>query len=204
MSYNVDKMYTYLRGFLMGAKMNSSLKALQMARDKHSGQVRKSGEPYIIHPLTMACYGIAIGIKDDNIIATALLHDVVEDCNTTLDLLPFNDTIKRAIKYMTITPFDNEDKSVTKKRYFTEMADCREAVIVKGLDRYHNLSTMAGNMPIESIEKNIKETDEYILPMLKEAKEKWVDLSDILFILRTNIRDLNETLKVLVDFNKKI
>lgn len=198
MSYNVEKMYTYLRGFLMGAKMNSSLKALQMARDKHSGQIRKNGEPYIVHPLTMACYGIAIGIKDDNIIAAALLHDIVEDCDTNLELLPFNDTIKQAVKYMTIMPFNDEDKATTKKRYFTEMIDCREAVVIKGLDRYHNLSTMAGNMSIESIKKNIKETDEYILPMLKEAKEKWVELSDILFILRTNIRDLNETLKVFI------
>ena len=70
---NVDKMYTYLSAFLKGANMTESLKALGYARQKHSGQVRKNGQPYIAHPLSMACYAAALGIRDDNIMATILL-----------------------------------------------------------------------------------------------------------------------------------
>lgn len=75
---NVDKMYTYLTAFLRGAGMTESIKALSFARQKHSGQNRKNGIPYIAHPLSMACYAAALGIKDDNIMATILLHDVCE------------------------------------------------------------------------------------------------------------------------------
>ena len=64
---DVNKMYTYLRGNLTGAKMTESLKALQYARDMHKEQTRKNGVPYIVHPLSMACYAIAINIHDDNI-----------------------------------------------------------------------------------------------------------------------------------------
>ena len=77
---NVEKMYTYLRGFLVGAGMTESIKALQYARKAHEGQTRRGdGSPYVIHPLSMACYAVALGVKDDNVIATILLHDVVED-----------------------------------------------------------------------------------------------------------------------------
>ena len=95
---------------------------------------------------------------------------------------------------MTIRPIPGEEKSVTKRRYFTELLESREAIVTKGLDRYDNLSDMAGILSPEAIRKNIKETNEMLLPALKEAKEKWVDLSNILFVLRTNIRNINDTL----------
>ena len=82
--FNPDKMYTYIRGFATALRMEQTLKALTFAREKHKVQLRKSGEPYIVHPLTMACDAMSMGIKDDNIIATILLHDVCEDCGVSL------------------------------------------------------------------------------------------------------------------------
>lgn len=193
--YNVDKMYTYLRGFLVGANMHESLKALQFARTKHKDQTRKDGTPYIVHPLRMACYAVAIGIKDDNILATVLLHDVVEDCGIELESLPVNGTIKAGVKYMTIRAIEGEDKKTTKRRYFSELLESREATVTKALDRYDNLSDMANVLSKEAITKNVKETEELLLPVLKDAKEKWVDLSNILFVLRTNIRNINYVLE---------
>ena len=56
----------------------------------HEGQQRKSGEPYIVHPLTMACNALALGIRDDKVVATILLHDVCEDCDVSLKELPIS------------------------------------------------------------------------------------------------------------------
>jgi GTP pyrophosphokinase len=192
--YNVDKMFTYLRGYLIGAKMEESLKALQFAREKHAGQTRKGGEPYIVHPLRMACYAVALDIRNDNIIATILLHDVVEDCGVMISNLPFNDSIKTGVKYMTVAPLAGEDKADTKRRYFQQLLESKEAIVCKALDRYDNLSSMAGVLSEDAVRKNVIETNDLLLPVLKEAKEKWVDLSNILFILRTNIRNINDTL----------
>ena len=194
-AYDIEKMYTYLRGYLVGANMQNSLKALGFARQKHEGQTRKDGTPYIVHPLCMACYAVALGIRDDNIVTTILLHDVCEDCGVELDNLPFNDTIKNAIKHVTITRFAWEEKPQTKARYFAEMLESKEAVVCKAIDRYNNLSSMAGVMSTEAIVKNIKETDELLMPILKQAKQKWPELADLLFILRTNITSINNTLK---------
>jgi GTP pyrophosphokinase len=194
---NVDKMYTYLRGYLVGAGMTESIKALQYARKAHDGQTRMGdGSPYIIHPLSMACYAVALGVKDDNIIATILLHDVVEDCDKQIEYLPVNDTIKRAVKYMTITIFDTDTSKIeTKCRYFNELLDCREALICKALDRYNNLADMPIHFTKDGLAKNIAETEVLLLPILKKAKEKYADLADILFVLRTNLITLCEAVR---------
>lgn len=193
---NVDKMYTYLRGFLVGANMDESMKALGFARQQHSLQTRKDGTPYIVHPLAMACYAVALGLKDDNIIATILLHDVPEDCGIPVEFLPVNSTIRDAVKHMTITKFDTDvDKIETKCRYFNELLESREALICKALDRYNNLSDAPLSLSDDAVAKNIAETEVLLLPVLKSAKSVYPDLADVLFIMRTNLEVLVGILK---------
>lgn len=193
---NVDKMYTYLRGYLVGANMNESMKALGFARQQHSLQTRKDGTPYIVHPLAMACYAVALGLKDDNIIATILLHDVPEDCGIPVEFLPVNSTIKNAVKHITITKFDTDvDKVETKCRYFNELLESREALICKALDRYNNLSDAPLSLTDDAVAKNIAETEVLLLPVLKSAKSIYPDLADVLFIMRTNLEVLVNILK---------
>lgn len=194
---DVDKMYTYLRGFLIGANMDESIKALQYMRQKHSGQIRKNGVSYIVHPLSMACYAIALGVRKDSIIATILLHDVCEDCGVSIESLPFSDRVRTGVKYMTVTKLsEDEDKIVAKRRYYAELLNSQESVVTKAIDRYNNLTDMPFALSNDAIGKNAAETDILLLPVLKQAKEKWAELSDILFVLRTNIRSVNDILKL--------
>lgn len=194
---NTDKMYTYLNAYLKGAKMSESLKALSYARCKHEGQTRKDGKPYISHPLSMACYAAALGIRDDNIMATILLHDVCEDCGVEIDALPFNNYIKQGVKHVTVIKFDTDTSKVeTKRRYFRELLDSKEACITKAIDRYNNLTDMPFALSDDAIGKNAAETEVLLLPILKEAKNMWCEMSDLLFILRTNIRSVNDILKL--------
>jgi GTP pyrophosphokinase len=193
---NVEKMYTYLRGYLIGAGMTESLKALGFARQQHSLQTRKDGTPYIVHPLSMACYAVALGLRDDNIIATILLHDVPEDCGVPVDFIPVNNTIKNAVKHMTIQKFSTDvDKIETKCRYFNELLESREALICKALDRYNNLSDAPLSLSADAVGKNIAETEVLLLPVLKSAKAVYADLADVLFIMRTNLEVLLNILK---------
>ena len=98
--FNEERMFTYVKGFAMGCKLPETLKALNYARKLHKGQYRKSGEPYIIHPLTMVCQAISLGIENDIILSAILLHDVVEDCNVSVNDLPCNEEVKKTVNLL--------------------------------------------------------------------------------------------------------
>lgn len=184
-----DKMFTYLRGFFKGAQMHQSMASLGFAREKHEGYTRKgNGLPYIVHPLSMACYAVGIGIRDDVIIAAMLLHDVPEDTKTPLSSLPVDDEVKLIVDCMTIQPFPNESKWQCKERYFNSLMRHPGAILCKGADRFDNLSTMEGEMPLKSIENNVVETKHLLLPIMRQAKNKWPEMYDYINTYRHDIK----------------
>ncbi len=191
--FKIDKMFTYAKGFFHGADMEQSLNALTYMRTRHAGQTRKSGERYIVHPLRMACTAMALGIKNDDLITTILLHDVVEDTGVSVSDLPLNDRIRRSVEYMTITKFEGEENSTTKQRYYDKLLEDSNALICKGFDRRDNLSTII-ELSERAIVKNVLETNIFLLPVMKTAKEKWPNLSNILYVLRSDIKHMNNIL----------
>ena len=196
--YEMDElvMCTYLRGRLDGAGFEQSQKALEIARREHKDDVRKSGKPYIVHPLSMACDAIACRGATDEIIATILLHDVCEDHHNRtrneveqyLSSLPIGDVVRRGVLRMTIIQFENEEKAETKRRYFNELIESREAIVCKAFDRYANLNDAEGALSEEAIVKNIRETHELLMPVLKEAKYTYPELSDMFHTIRTALK----------------
>lgn len=185
--FNYEKMYTFMKGFAMGANMPETLKALAYAREKHKGQTRKGGEPYIVHPLTMACNAVAMNIVDDNIIAVILLHDVVEDCGVRVDELPVNDIVKKGVKQLTFNLLEGETKEEAKKRYYNLMLESKEATIAKLIDRCHNVSTMAGVFSQAKLDEYIEETKNFVMPLMRKAKDKYPEMSNIFFSLKYHI-----------------
>lgn len=191
-----EKMYTYLRGYAEGGKMKNTMVALPFARKCHAKQMRNDGKPYIYHPLVIACYAVSLGLNDDALIATILLHDVVEDCNVALAHLPGDEQVKKGVQYMTVQVYPKDkNKWETKRRYYQELLQDRNAFITKALDRQFNLSDMAGVFAPEKIAKNVYETECLFLPLFRDAKELWPEMSDLLFILKENIKQLNNTLR---------
>lgn len=186
-AFNHEKMYTYLRGFASGARMKQTLKALSFAREKHSGQFRKSGEPYIVHPLTMACNAVSIGIEDDNVIAAILLHDVCEDCGVRVAELPVSEEVKHTVDLLTFQIMEGETKEIARNRYYNLILQNRAATLVKLIDRCHNVSSMAGTFSEEKLNAYIEETRQYVLPLLRKAKAVYPEDSDILFVIKYHV-----------------
>ena len=108
-------------------------KAYNYALEKHGTQLRKSGEPYIIHPTNVA-YTIAELGLDEQTICAALLHDVVEDTNVTFDELEknFSPEVIEGLKLLT------HDKNVDYLEYIRKIKNNPIARKVKLADLYHN------------------------------------------------------------------
>lgn len=193
--FNHEKMYTYVNGFAMGRHLTDTLNALSFARRMHKEQKRKSGEPYITHPLTMACHALSIGITDDHIIAGVILHDVVEDCGARISDLPVSDETKEIVKLMTFVHPEGLTKTEALKLYYDGISSNGKASMVKILDRCNNVSTMSGVFSEEKLRNYILETEEFVLPLIRHTKEFYPEYRDMLWILKYHIVSVLESLK---------
>ncbi len=192
--FNVQGMYNFVEGVVIGREMHESTKALLYMRKAHKELTRQDGQPYMVHPLGMVCYLLSLRSEfvTDVTIATALLHDVPEETGTSWENLPFTDAVLRGVKYMTITKFPDETDYEKKRRYAWELLECFDSAVVKGADMYNNFRTMPTAFDDNKIRKNIVEADMLRLPVLKEAENTpdWADAKPLFQVLRTNIQSL--------------
>ena len=185
--YNIDMMYAHIHEFAVSRQMEQTVQALSFARKMHSGQYRKSGEEYFIHPLTMACHALSLRIADDTLISTILLHDVCEDCGVSPQELPVSPEVRRGVELMTFTVLEGETKDAAKRRYYDRLGENKTAAVTKLIDRCHNVSTMAGTFSKEKMKAYIEETRVYVLPLLCRTRERYPDLAEVLFSIHYHI-----------------
>jgi len=123
-------------------------KAYAIAKEKHGDQLRKSGEPYIIHPLQVA-YTLACIELDEDTICAALLHDVVEDTETTNQYIEneFNKSIAEMVAGVTklgkLLYTSKEEQQVEDyRKMFLAMGKDIRVILIKLADRLHNMRTL--------------------------------------------------------------
>ena len=125
------------------------LKAYEYAKEHHEGQFRKSGEPYITHPVEVAHIVTSLELDDDAICA-ALLHDVVEDTDVTRgDIVrefgeEIADLVDGVTKLGKIAHYlDKEEEQVENyRKFFMAMAKDIRVLMIKLADRLHNMRTL--------------------------------------------------------------
>ncbi|GAB5473038.1 MAG: RelA/SpoT family protein [Maribacter sp.] len=123
--------------------------AFEVAVDAHKDQRRKSGEAYIFHPIAVAKI-VASEIGLDGVsIASALLHDVVEDSEYTLDDIErmFGETVARIVDGLTKIAHLKKDMNISQqaenfRKMLLTLNDDVRVIIIKIADRYHNMLTM--------------------------------------------------------------
>ena len=186
-----DKLYQELiqsvRKYHPSADISLIEKAYRVARESHEGQVRKSGEPYIIHPLCVAIILADLELDKETIVA-GLLHDVVEDTVMTEEEIAkeFNPDVALLVDGVTkLAQLSYDADKVEKqaenlRKMFLAMANDIRVILIKLADRLHNMRTLKYMTPEKQKEKARETMDIYapIAQRLGISKIK-IELEDL-------------------------
>lgn len=162
-------------------------KAYNLASEAHGDQRRVSGVPYILHPTSVACILVELGMDTESVVA-ALLHDVVEDTDVTIEeiIKEYGKEIAHLIDGVTKLrkiPYTNREirQAENVRKMFIAMSDDIRVIIIKLADRLHNMRTI--ECMREQKRRDIAlETMEVFAPIahrlgIRAVKEEMEDLS---------------------------
>ena len=167
--------------------LSKIISAYEFAAKAHEGQTRSSGKPYIIHPLAVAYTLLELGMDTDTICA-ALLHDVVEDTDATLDDLKKRfgqdvallvDGVTKLSKIPTSTKEEQQAENI--RKILLAMSQDIRVMIIKLSDRLHNMRTLKYR-PLEKQRNTALETMNIYAPIahrlgIRTIKEELQDLA---------------------------
>ena len=169
--------------------MDKIKRAYEFAREFHRNQKRRSGEPYINHPVEVAIILASDLHMDEDPICAAILHDTVEDTDATLDDLSsrFGETVAELVDGVTkltqvqVSSMD-EKQALNLRKMFLAMSKDIRVLIIKLADRLHNMRTMAALPPAKRILKSTETMDVYapLADRLGISSIKW-ELEDLAF-----------------------
>lgn len=167
---NVAELCEKIKAYHPAAPVQLIEKAYAFSEKAHEGQMRRSGEPYISHPLNVA--GILADLRlDIDTIITGLMHDTVEDTDVTLDDVrrEFGNTVADLVDGVTKigqmnfrNSFEKQGENI--RKMIVAMGKDVRVVLVKLCDRLHNMRTL-NHMPYEKQERIAQETLEIYCPL---------------------------------------
>lgn len=167
---NVAELCEKVKSYHPAAPIHIIEKAYFFSEKAHEGQIRRSGEPYISHPLNVASILADLHLDIDTIV-TGLLHDTVEDTSATLDDIKkeFGDTVAALVDGVTKigmmnfrNSFDKQGENI--RKMIIAMGKDVRVVLIKLCDRLHNMRTL-NHMPYEKQERIAQETLEIYCPL---------------------------------------
>ena len=200
-----ESMMQAVKRYSPAADLDVIQRAFEYADEKHKKQLRKSGEPYIIHPLAVAEIVAEIGL-DTDAIAAALLHDCLEDTDASFEEISrlFGETVANLVEGVTkltrvqYSTMEEQQMENLRKMFMAMSKDIR-VILIKISDRLHNTRTLQYQTPAKQISKSM-ETMEVYAPLahrLGMQKIKW-ELED------TSLQYLDpEGYQEIIDYLKK-
>ncbi len=166
-SEHYDAMMQSVKQNIAGADLDRIQEAYAYALVKHADQKRKDGSPYIIHPLAVAQIVAEIGLDTDSVLA-ALLHDCIEDTDSTFDEIArrFGTTVAELVEGVTkltrvaFSSMEEEQMENLRKMFMAMSRDIR-VILIKLADRLHNTRTLQYQTPEKQRTKSLETMEVY-------------------------------------------
>ncbi len=186
-SAEIAELLTVYQSRHPGAPTGLIERAFAVAAQAHGGQMRKSGEPYIRHPVAVAAIVARLGL-DDVTVAGALLHDAVEDTDVALAAIEAEIGAEVARIVDGVTKLDRvhydtreQQQAASMRKMIVAIAQDIRVLIIKLADRLHNLRTIAG-LPQFKQERTARETLDVYAPLahrlgMQDLRQQLEDLS---------------------------
>ncbi len=184
----LDELVARIQSYIPQADTALIRRAYDYSARMHGEQKRKSGEPYVIHPLNVALIIAQLRLDLPSVV-TGLLHDVIEDTGASLDELQglFGEEVARLVDGMTkvskITFSSREEKQAENfRKMIIAMAHDIRVVLIKLADRLHNMRTL-DHLPPDRQEEISRETLEIYAPIAHRLGIYWLksELEDFAF-----------------------
>ena len=193
----VDKVFEAMQPRTSEADMIRLRDAFELAKEAHAPQVRKTGEPYILHPIAVATIAAEELRLDVNSVIAAFLHDVVEDTPHTIDEIEtrFGDDVAYLVKVLTKekkTHYSTSKQIDNFKQMLNSMQRDIRPIFVKLADRLHNMRTLSSMRPDKQM-KIAGETDYFYAPLANRLG---------LYYVKTELENLSFRFRCPHDFDE--
>ena len=179
---------------------SNALKALDLITDTmcvENGFKRDDGSDYYTHCVDVANTILSYGIKDEDVVCAALLHDIIEDVEgykeITLEKL-FNANVSRLVHILTKEHGVDYREPNNLKKYITDIQADANAAAIKTADRMHNMMTL-NNKTFESRYRKAQETKTYYLPFFKECRNTYTRYENLFYAAIAQIEPLIFTIE---------
>ncbi len=183
------KTLLFIRGYAKGKNMTNTLKALALSERLHEGQLRKCGDPFIIHPLRVTSYLISLKINDDVTCAAALLHEIFKHCNfdrESNDLVEKYGLDEEVLELIRIVSKpDNESND----NYYKALRLNSKALLIK-LSNRANTCTRLSVLDESKRKEYILENTKYIYPLCTYGKAYYPNFSDQIVNMKYHISSI--------------
>lgn len=194
MEQNYEKQKLALRYRLQGKGFYMALVAMDLAESLHTG-TRKDGNPEFSHQISIASYAATLidgVVNEEEIYCAIFLHDAMEDYDLSFEEIKAKTNNMVANAVLALSKVRRDVPKLNNEMYYSSMKGDFVATVAKGMDRVHNLMTMLGGFKPQKQMEYIKETKEYVLPMLKAARRRYPAYENIYenikFVMTNQIR----------------
>lgn len=169
-------------------------KTYQVSKDAFRGKKRARGERYFEHCRAVALILMDVfGVYDPEVVMAALLHDAIEDCGYTREqiALTFGENVAMLVDGVSIPEgnFANREDRMAAyhQKFLAAVAKDVRVLLIKLADRLHNLST-CHSLSREAQQKNVKETEEFYIPLAKERGAPHLELEEMLVLINRRLK----------------